>query len=256
MRGHGLWWVAALVLATTLGAWGLAVANRSGEPEAVLDLTERELRLPAREADNSSLALGLVFERRRHGPVTGSGQPEIEGPGWFDCAKLQAIGFDCRTPVSPEQARRYRAQLSRTTYAALEYEGDAWQAQMRDAREPDAALDTHLVAIDVDNDPAALRRRHPDRRRVAIVEALASLRYVANPGQPPFVMGRVIAVAPAAINVPREWRASLEAFQAEQAPGVWPPPLREPRYRVTVKWGRRLEPWIAGVQPLAPAGPQ
>jgi len=132
--------------------------------------------------------------------------------------------------------------MPRTTFAALEYEGDPWPA-----------LDTHLVAIDVDNDPAALRRRHPDRRRVAIVEALASLHYVANPGQPPFVMGRVVTVAPAAINVPREWRASLEGFQAERTPGAWPPPLREPRYRVTVKWGRRFEPWIAGVEALGPA---
>ena len=34
-----------------------------------------------------------------------------------------------------------------------------------------------------------------------------------------------------------------------------PPPLHDPRYRVTVKWGRNLEPWIADVQLLMPTAP-
>jgi hypothetical protein len=254
MRGHGLWWAAALVVATNLGAWGFAVANRSGEPEAVLQLTERELRLPAKDADNTALTLELVFERLQHGPVTGSGRPQHEDAGWFDRARLQAIGFDCRLPVTPENARHYRAQPPRTTFAALEFEGVEWQAQIQRAREKDPLLDTHLVAIDVDNDSAALRRRHPDRRSVAIVKATAALQFVSNPGQPPFLMGRVSGALPGEINVPREWRPPLERYQTAPAPGTWPPPLREPRYRVTVRWGSRFEPWIEDVQPLPDAG--
>jgi hypothetical protein len=250
MRGHGLWWAAALVIATNLGAWGFAMANRSGEPEAVLQLTERELRLPEKEADNTALTLHLVFERRQHGPITGSGRPRVEDAGWFDRAKLQGIGFDCHLPVTPENARHYRGQPPRSTFAALEWEGEEWQGQVERAREKDPLLDTHLVAIDVDNDPAALRRRHPDRRSVAIVRATAALQFVNNPGQPPFLMGRVIQALPGELNVPREWRPLLEPFQATSSTGVWPPPLREPRYRVTVRWGSRFEPWIEDIRPL------
>ncbi len=250
MRGHGLWWAAALVMATNLGAWGAAASNRSGEPDAVLDLTEREMRLPAKEAENTSLALGLVFKRVQHGPVTGSGRPQFEDAGWFDRAKLQAIGFDCRLPMTPENARHYRTQPPRSTFAALEYEGETWRAEIQAARETDPLLDTHLVAVDVDNDPAALRKRHPDRRRVAIVRATAMLQFVSNPGRPPFLMGRVTQALPGEINVPRQWRPVLEGFQAALAPRAGPAPLHEPRFRVTVKWGTRFEPWIAGVERL------
>ena len=75
----------------------------------------------------------------------------------------------------------------------------------------DPFLESHLVPIDVDNDPAALRARHPDTRAVAIVEATVALQFVGNAGQAPFLMGRVTSVQPPRINVPREWRGALGA---------------------------------------------
>jgi hypothetical protein len=251
MRGHGLWWAAALVIATNLAALGFAGLNRSGEPEAVLVLTERELRLPSKEADNTALTLQLVFERLQHGPVTGSGRPQYEDAGWFDRAKLQAIGFDCSVPVTMANASHYRTRPPRSTFVALEYEGEEWRAQIQQATEKDPLLDTHLVAVDVENDPATLRRRHPDRRRVAIVEATADLRLVNNPGGTPFLRGRVTQLLPGQINVPRRWRSLLERFQSDRPPGPGPAPLHEPRYQVTVRWGSRLEPWVTDVRPLA-----
>jgi hypothetical protein len=269
MRRTGLWWAAALVVASNLGAWGFAALNRSGEPEAVLELTERELRLPAKQADNTALTLSLVFERpRAAGPL----RPPRE-PGWFDRAKLQSIGFDCSTPVTPQNVSRYMTP-PRSTYAVLEYEGEAWRRQMAEPLpEPgqagevradgthrmtvpaesleDRPRESRLVVIDVGNDPARLREQYPDRRRVAIVEATAELRFVNNPGQAPFLAGRVMTVLPGEINVPRQWLTLLEGLQTEPKVAVWPPPLHDPRYRVTVKWGRNLEPWIADVQLMA-----
>lgn len=234
MRRYGPWLAAALVVLSNLAAWRAAALNRSGEPEAVLVLTERELRLPVRQAENTALTLSLVFEPPR---PRSDGAPRE--PGWFDRAKLQSIGFDCRRPVTAENADYYRTRPPRTTFAALEYRESA-------------TLDSRLSVVDVDNDAAALRRRHPDRRRVAIVEATAAMRYVSNPGQPPFLMGRVTSVQPPRINVPREWRGALEGLQSDDQPGVWPPPQREPRFRVTVTWGKRLEPWITNVELLTP----
>jgi hypothetical protein len=224
MRRYGPWLAAALVVLSNLAAWRVAALNRSGEPEAVLVLTERELRLPARQAENTALRLSLVFEPPR--PRSDGGPRE---PGWFDRAKLQAIGFDCRRPVTEENAYYYRTRPPRAAYAAL---------------------DSHLVPIDVDNNPDALRGRHPDTRAVAVVEATVALRYVGNAGQPPFLMGRVTSVLPPEVNVPREWRGALEGLQSDDQPGVWPPPQREPRFRATISWGKRLEPWITHVELL------
>jgi len=287
MRRTGLWWAAALVVASNIGAWGFAALNRSGEPEAVLELTERELRLPAKQADNTALTLALAFERPRPaGPL----RPPREA-GWFDRAKLQSIGFDCSVPVTPENASRYMMP-PRSTYAVLEYEGEAWRRQMDEpplepaqppaqgatsekpaaaeaagtagAQPPEASstggqdrlLQSHLVAIDVGNDPVTLRQRYPDRRRVAIVEATAEMQFVNSPGQAPFLAGRVMSVLPGEINVPREWIMLLEGLQTERRATTRPPPLHDPRYRVTVKWGRNLEPWIADVQLMATALPR
>jgi hypothetical protein len=234
MRRYGPWLAAALVVVSNLAAWRVAALNRSGEPEAVLVLTERELQLPEKQTENTALTLRLVFDRRRE-----RGDTVVREAGWFDRAKLESIGFDCSRPPRVAHADYYRTRPPRATYAALEYvEG--------------ASLDSHLTPIDVDNDAAALRQRHPDRRRVAVVEATTAMRYVSNPGQPPFLMGRVTSVLPAEINVPREWRDTLEGLQSDAQPGAWPPPQREPRFRVTVTWGKRLEPWITNVELLTP----
>lgn len=256
MRRRGLWLAAAVVIVANLAAWGAAARNRRGEAEAVLVLTERELRLPVKQAENTALALSIVFEPPR--PRAAGGPRDA---GWFDRAKLEAIGFDCARPATPEHAAYYRTRPPRSTFAALAYEGETWRAEVerRERSQPDAAadasrdplLDSHLAVIDVDNSPAALRARHPDRRRVAIMEATAILLYVSRPGQAPFLAGRVTSVLPSDIDVPREWRGSLTAMQPERDDAARPP-VREPRYRVTVGWGTRLEPRITSVELLKP----
>lgn len=272
MSRKGLWVAAALVVASNLGAFGLAALNRSGQPEAVLELTERELRLPAKQADNTALLLALVFDRPHDAAIL-----RPPDPGWFDLAKLQSIGYDCSAPVTLETASHYRAMPPRSTYAVLEYEGETWRRQI--AEPPPESLDrpqaggpgaagaqrtvmpsesvedrlrqSHLVAIDVGNGPARLRTRYPDRRRAVIVEATAMLQFIANPGRAPFLTGRVTSVRPSEFNVAREWRSLLEGLQTERNTSPEPLALHEPRYRVTVKWGRNLEPWIADVRPMA-----
>jgi hypothetical protein len=234
MPRRGLLVAVAIVVLANLAAWGAAARNRSGEPEAVLVLTENELRLPVRETENTALALSLVFDR-----APGRGQAAASEPGWFDRAKLVSIGFDCSRPLTAEHAAFYRTRPPRATYAALEYF-------------PDAPPRSRLVPVDVGNDAAALRRRHPDRRRVAVVEATAVLRLVRTPGQPPFLMGYVTSVLPEEIQVPREWRGVLEGLQADARASSGPVPWREPRFRATIVWGRRLEPWITNVELLKP----
>jgi len=65
----------------------------------------------------------------------------------------------------------------------------------------------------------------------------------------------VMSVLPGEINVPREWIGLLGGLQTERNVTTVPPSLHDPRYRVTVKWGSNLEPWIADVQLLMPTAP-
>ena len=82
------------------------------------------------------------------------------------------------------------------------------------------------------------------------MEATAALWFVENSGQPPFLLGLVTSVLPGEINVPREWLTLLQGLQTDRRidPGLRP--LDEPRFRVTVRWGRNLDPWVANVQPM------
>lgn len=252
MTRKGLWIAAVVVIVSNVLALGRAGFNRSGEPAAVLDLTERELRLAPREAENTAMVLRLAWiDPAQDDPK----------PGWFDAAKLASIGFDCGLPVTAENAAHYRAMPPRSTHAAFEYEGEAWQHYidaLPTAAEKELALRrSRLVLVDVGNDPGALRARHPDRRRTVIVSATAGLVLIQERTHPPFLMGRINLVNPVELNVPQELRPALEPMSTQQPTtfdgrfGRSGQALAgEPRYRVTVRWGRSLEPWIETVQPM------
>jgi len=260
----GLWIAAIVVIVANAFTLWAARANRAGEPEAVLELTERELRLPTREADNTALALRLEWtdlEPAWKGPGT------ERAPTWFDAAKLASIGFDTSLPVTRENEAHYRGMAPRSVFAALENDGEAWRRHVEglpNQQEKDIALgQTRLVLVDVGTAPDALRARHPDRRRTAVVPATAGLSFVVPRTGEPFLKGRLNIVYPVELNVPKPLRPALESLgprstgalarQGEAAPVPREGELAlagEPRYRVTVKWGRSLEPWIAGVEAI------
>lgn len=250
-----VWLGAGVIVLSNLVALGMVALDRRGEPEATLVLTERELQLPPRQVENTALALRLRW-------VDAADHDRAER--WFDRAKLEEVGFDCGSPLTGEHLERYRSQPPRKAFAVLEYEGEAWQSY-RKLLEADQARDqatqgltlhrerlagSRLVAVDAGRDPAALRAIHPDRARSVIVPATVGLRLVEQgQGRSPYLTGRVISVHPLELNVPSSLRALLELLRdgggADRAP--------DPRYTVTVKWGRR-GPWITGVLPLKRQG--
>jgi hypothetical protein len=251
MSRKGLWIAALVVIVANAFALAGARLNRMGETEAVLDLTERELRLPPREADNTAMVLRLEWTDLQ------PRYPDEDAPSWFDRAKLASIGFDTSLPVTRDYAARYRGMPPRSVYAVLEHDGDAWRRYadgLVSQKEKDAASRRpRLVLVDVGTDAAALRARYPDRRRTVIVPANAELRFVQPRTGAPFLKGHVSVVYPIELNVPKELRPILESLSprttsvADRQSGETEP-AGEPRYRVTVKWGRSLEPWIAGVE--------
>jgi hypothetical protein len=255
-------WIAAIVaiVSNAFTLWG-ARANRAGEPEAVLELTERELRLAGREADNTAMTLRLEWTDLQ------PRYPAEAVSSWFDAAKLASIGFDTSLPVTRENAAHYRGQAPRAAYAVLENDGEAWRRHVEglpNQQEKDIALgQTRLVLIDVGTDAGALRAKYPDRLRIAVVPATAGIVFVQPRSGKPFLKGHVNTVFPVELNVQKAFRPALESLgpqsmkvsarQGEAAPAFREGELAlagEPRYRVSVKWGRSLEPWIAGVEPI------
>ena len=278
MKLKGLILTVAVVLATNAVLFALVARNRAGVPEATIELTERELRLTPGDTENTGVVLTLAWDS-----PFGFIVPQASRYPWFDRARLGSFGFDCRMPLTdPGAERHYQTQsmLFRPGFAVLEYGGEAWQRVLereseqaerlrqapgfQRAETPEAlkgridnavARRSRLVVVDAGPDAPALRRRYPDRTRFLVTQAIVALVYVPRSGEPngkgPQLTGMVTNVLPDVIYVPRELRAPGDVLSTKPAPDEWPRTLlkHDPRYRVTLVYGNRLEPRVVRVQP-------
>lgn len=239
-----------------------AAYNRSGQPRAVLELSERELALPYRYGsmkEDSGLSLHLRWRANTaYAPV-----PIAFGADfvpWFDKKKLAELGFDVSdSPRDKHAARRYGRILPRSAYIVFEFNGPAYQAIVKKRRESldeakallakDAgnqllagrvkvakkALDdaahhrSRLIGVDAGLDEIALRRRYSDRARYLILPGQVGLAVLNNK-----LSGVITGVNGTVINVPLAVRQAVAS-----RPGA-----RRGRYTVRVAYGKRFEPWI------------
>jgi hypothetical protein len=225
----------------------LAALNRAGALEPLV-LSERELSLRPRSDDNSVATMDLQW------------QQQVSRDGWFDCVKLEALGLDCGVePGDVDAARHYGRLLPRRAFVAFEMGGPAWEKLMAErARDMEAGArqgtpvraraaddfrehSSRLVAVDADLDAATLRQRHPDPTRHLITAAVVRAVLMAPLGELPYITGMVERVDPGALYVPTELATQLPAARRAFDPG------QRPRYRVSVRYGRRLEPWIVAI---------
>jgi hypothetical protein len=240
-----------LVLVTNAAALLGVAANRRGEPEALLNLTEREL--PMGHVDEENSGIGLRLRWSAWSPRSGGEASAVDWgyarPEWFDQKKLEALGFDCSKPLRDEDAGLwYGKQLPLRRYAVLEYEGRSWTAwlaseeqaiaELRDkvARDPDgpSKLDeretrfagerrgrSRLFLVDAGSDPGALRAQYPDRARYIVAPALVDIdlqhpRGEGNEaGDEPFLRGRVWEILVSSVHVPLPHRAVIDAVREE-----------------------------------------
>lgn len=289
-RAHTLMAGTALIVLTNAAALGGAYFNRSGEAEARIVLTERELGFGWDSLDrheNSGLVLELNWRVERsddegidyaysglHTPLAG-----------LDAARMAELGF--ATPAGgaagdDASERRYQRQLERPALLVLEYDGPAWQRALARARKAaarhaaaaavnpgsekfaaeaksaaeqaalESSANSRLFAVDAGTDAAVLRARYPDRSRYLILKGSVRPAMLRDKGKPPTAGGSIGGIAPNQINVPLELRAELDRIR--DAPGQRAP-NRPPRYEVRLAVGQRLEPWIeqVGVLPAAQA---
>jgi hypothetical protein len=245
---------AAVVVLSSAFVLVHAARNRSGEPEAEIVLSERELSYYG-DPDDSGVALTLRWVDPGSLRYSTALKPEErEPPVWLSREKLTELGFDCSLDPSARDAYSfYGKQSARTAFVALEYDGPAWQkwidlsermtrAEQALTNQPppvyyERQQSSRLAAVDAARDAAVLRARHPDRSRVLIVPAVIRVA-VSGPyasGRNAYLNGYIQEV-PALIHVPRPLS---DAFRAGRA-GTG--------YYVRLRYGRYLEPWVVAVQ--------
>jgi hypothetical protein len=212
MTRASLWAAGGIVVAANLLALAHVARNRAGM-DAEITLTERETGYFSRSYDDDSgVALTMI---------------SMQPPGWLAHARLAELGFDCSLDIDrPEADRFYYRQRPRQAYVALEY--------------APAAEGSQLAAVDADLDAGRLRSRHPDRSRAVVVPAVLGIgvNYLPVTPQEPKprrVLQGYVREMPSQLHVPRPYS---DAFRSGLS-----------AYRIQVRYGALLEPWVTGLTP-------
>jgi len=258
--------VVLILLVNVIALAGVAF-NRSGDPSSILQLSERELRLPYgrwNSKENNGVMLNLVWrvhggneEQEAHygyGPYGG-------GADWLDKAKLVALGFDLSQDQSDRRLKHwrtkelllvleldgaaYRQSLARAQKKAdeeeklnlanpgnKEFEGRAKLAKK--AAEHEKRDNSRLFVVDAGFDAQTLRAQYPDKAHYLIVRGQIRPQLVRRDKQD-ILTGYISALSISQINVPVEFQQVLkQAARTSNAAS----------FTATVAFGNRLEPWI------------
>ena len=261
--------IAGISLILVVNAIALAgvAYNRSGAPDSTVQLSERELQAPGRwrSKENSGVALSL---RWRVDGGTGA-QEAYYGYGsaaWLDKAKLAALGFDVAQDQNPA-GRTFKQQRMKEVLLVLELDGPAYRQSLERARKKaddeeklneanpgnkefaqrtkaakerlvrEELENTRLFVIDAGLDAQALRAQYPDQAHYLIVRGQIRPQWVSRDKQERLT-GSISAISISQINVPVEFQPALMQTEATN---------KSARFKATVAYGKRLEPWIVAL---------
>jgi hypothetical protein len=223
-----------LPLGVTGGTLATVSWNRSGGRDAIV-LSDRELALRSPSDENSGRSMWI----RHQGGWWG-------GEAWLTPAKLASLGFDTTVDAaSPDAEAHYRRALRRDVFVALELDGPAWHAWVRTYEEnmpqwsPEGEMKrtfeegSRLVPVDAALEAATLAAKYPDAGTHLIARGVVRVMLHTPGGERPRISGVVEALTPDTLHMPAHLGKRL---------GARP-------YRVSVRYGRRYEPWIVGVEP-------
>jgi len=274
-RRHTLIAGLALIALTNAIALGGVAYNRSGEPESVLKLTQRELWQPhgyGLDREEGGLQLSVRWRVLTADPAMAFYADHQGTPEWLDEAKLASLGFDVSQPPAARRASwRYDRQLPKEALVVLELDGPARQKALERAREraakeaakgaetgktgpgtpaQEAAVflkneetaNSRLFAVDAGPDAQALRAKYSDRTRYAIVQGKVRPYHQSGRGKEARWTGYIEVIENARVNVPLEFRKAVES--APRSIPMAGPTNGGPGFEVTVAFGKRFEPWI------------
>jgi len=274
-RRHTLIAGLALIALTNAIALGGVAYNRSGEPESVLKLTQRELWQPhgyGLDREEGGLQLSVRWRVLTADPAMAFYADHQGTPEWLDEAKLASLGFDVSQPPAARRASwRYDRQLPKEALVVLELDGPARQKALERAREraakeaakgaetgktgpgtpaQEAAVflkneetaNSRLFAVDAGPDAQALRAKYSDRTRYAIVQGKVRPYHQSGRGKEARWTGYIEVIENARVNVPLEFRKAVES--APRSIPMAGPTDGGPGFEVRVAFGKRFEPWI------------
>ena len=218
MKKYGLISVVALIVLTNVIVLAGVAYNRSGEPDATVQLTERELHWQKHWdiTDKEDTGLYLTLEWSMPG-FQSHRWDSTRKRNWMNREKLVEMGFDTDFPLEDKKASRYYShQLPRQAYVVLEFNGDAYQEWLKEAKQrieeikqelieekkekkkkelennikqirQDLITQSHLFAIDGGPDPQILRNQYSDRSKYIITPAIfdISMNYIPRKKDPP-----------------------------------------------------------------------
>jgi Domain of unknown function (DUF4824) len=264
-----------LILVANVVVLAGVAANRHGEPDARLKLSERELRLPySLGRDNSGLALQLIWRTLgtdRDDGQSGNWQP----PDWLTSGKMMELGFDPLALLAiPASDRHLRRPPSREVFVVLEVDGPLYGEAVRRAeaaaqRQRATILSTHegkraqelleaatkqekyqhamesrLFAVDAGNDAKTLRDRYPDRSRFLVTRGIITPQRHQENGRDELT-GTISRLSVNFIHVPQQFHPVFnELSSRHQTDNSRLPSLH---YTVEIAVGSRLEPWVVAV---------
>ena len=261
----------ALILLTNVIVIGGALYNRSGEPDAVLVLSERELSLRSWDRkENSGLSLILNWRGNYYDAQT-----------WLGPEKLRELGYKLIDSDDRHAISKYVSkQLPRAAWVVLEFDGASYQAAIQEAQDryqeeqrllPDdedsktqkfrledaeqnlewiKQSSSRLYAIDAGLDPVQLRQRYPDRSHYIVTSGIVKLSYDYDENTRERLRGYISDINVNSIHIPLEHRAVFDSLPETKyrKRGPYHQRVFEPRYQVELAYGRRYEPWIVRVE--------
>ena len=269
-----------IIIASNVIALAGVAYNRSGAPDTLIELSERELRMPSfyrMSRENTGLSLRINC-RVDDGQSHGYANSHCNGrPVWLDQAKLIELGFDLKNrDAGNEGLFDNTIELPREIYLVLEYNGAAYQKALAEAaqnlREQQALLannpgkeefekraeraqkrfdneqhrNSRLFAIDAGRDKVGLQAAYADGSRYIVMRALVRVQRNRVRNEETW-KGYLSGLLINAINIPLEHRTPFQTLEKEARRHRR---SKQPsRYTVRVAVGQRAEPWVLAVSP-------
>lgn len=269
--------VALLLLTNVVVLAGVAY-NRSGEPLASIELTERELpiqRTYRSHDENSGTALTLEWQ------VLVPDKLEYQSsryrtPEWLDDDKLIDLGFDIETFKNNTDKYKYRTRhLDTDVILVMEYEGDTYHraldlmaSKLEELRKsavdsPDdkklsdelerfenrlsqfKLSDTRLYVIDAGLYEQTLMQQYANKSNLLFMRGKIGLMWSDKD-----VKGRIKQVHVNLVHVPLPFSEPLPVLTGGQAFSTYGKDPTPPRYKVRLNIGKRFEPWIDSVMAM------
>lgn len=279
LSSRGLFVIGFLILvATNIVVLSGVASNRSGNPEAQITLSERELQLPYRVyEENSGLTLRLAW-RTLGKNEEDNNYSDWRSPAWFSPEKLKELGFIIDNYLSlKENVNFYKQPIPKEVFIVLENNGEPYREALRRAEaafekeeglfklnsgdkklrdnfknaekrlERERITESRLFAVDAGLDPKKLREKYNDRTRFIITKGLVKPRYDYG-NKKKDVIGYITKLSIESIHVPLKHRQMFDAILVKDKSKQ--NEIRRPRYKVDLAYGSRLEPWFVSVRQM------